>query len=596
MQDKWPKKFYFVAFIFALILVCTFGSVFSVIEYQAYSAKYHRDMSLAREGIQYLRTATGLLEALPRNPLDLHTVQEAQRQFASALTIFVQLDNDLKSLPGVNMSIPMYGARLSAASYLLPLAIEASQAGVVVCNTLNLLISRFHDPLNTQQQDLTQADFMLIEQNFQQIKTTLKLVIDQVNHLQPSELQLDPRLSKIVAPFHKDMPTLQAWLDTTEQLLPVLPALLGIGTPTNYLIEVLDSTELRPGGGFIGNYGIVTLSGGQLTSARITDTYLLDGPFVAVGHTIPYPPAYACVTLAPAWSLRDSNLYADFPTAARYGEQNYMREGGSIPVQGVIAITPALIQHTLEITGPINVPEYHKTVASQNLNDRIHYHQLGPTSDGSSLIPSPDGLSSQRKHCVALFAEHFLARVRQLPSPALPKFVQLLVSAIYSKDLQIYFNSSEAENLLQSSHLDARIESPGGDSLFIVDANIGGNKASESLITTLDDQVTIEAQGNVVHHTTISYAWTTPGDVHGSSLYQDYARVYVPPGSMLQMQDGWEPRGTNTAFSRQVWAGFFTFYHGQTSTITLVWTEAGAAKKDGNVWHYRYLIQRQAGT
>src|SRR5439155_25240470 len=173
----------------------------------------------------------------------------------------------------------------------------------------------------------------------------VNLITSQVNHLQPADMQLDPRLGKMVATFHKDIPALQTWLDMAVQLLPVAPALLGISTPTNYLIEVLDSTELRPGGGFIGNYGIATFSGGLLASAHITDTYLLDRPFEAAGHSIPYPAAYTWFDLASGWSLRDSNLDADFPTAAQYAEQNYAREGGNIPVQGVIAITPTLIQH-----------------------------------------------------------------------------------------------------------------------------------------------------------------------------------------------------------------------------------------------------------
>ncbi len=139
-------------------------------------------------------------------------------------------------------------------------------------------------------------------------------------------------------------------------MLPALPTLLGIGTPAHFLLEILDSTELRPGGGFIGNYGIATFHGGRLTTAHITDTYLLDKPFESAGHTIPYPPAYSWFAhyLAPSsWSLRDSNLDADFPTAARYGESNYEREGGNVPLQGVIAITPSFIEQVLNITGPI---------------------------------------------------------------------------------------------------------------------------------------------------------------------------------------------------------------------------------------------------
>ena len=323
---------------------------------------------------------------------------------------------------------------------------------------------------------------------------------------------------------------------------------------------------------------------------------MLDKPFESAGGTIPHPSAYSWFDIGgSSWSFRDSNLDADFPTAARYGGSTYKEEGGKVPVQGVIAITPGLIERALAITGPIYVPEYHETVTVQNLIDRIHYYQLGAHS-GSDLVPSPDGHSSLRKRFTELLAEHFLERIRQLSPSALGGLLRVVVGSLRSKDLQIYFNAGLAESVLQSSHLDAAIQSPSGDGLFVVDANIAFNKANNLMTYTLEDQVTLDAQGNAVHRTAISYAWTTKGDLYnGGPLYRDYVRIYVPPGSLLQVQDGWEPRGAGEAFDREVWAGLFTLSYGQTRTITLTWVVPGAAKKDAAGWHYRYLIQRQAG-
>ena len=584
-----------------LVLLCLFesGSVLGLVEYQRYTGMYHRDAALAQTGIQHLQKAKALLAALPKNPLDSQPVSQAQQEFAAALPAFLQVDTDLKSLPGITPSIPTYGAQVTAASHILPLAIEISQVGVVACKTLNLIISSFHNPLNAQAQGLTMADLTTVGQNFRQIKVSLNLLIDQVNRLQPGDLQLDPRLGKLINTLDKDMPILQGWLNVTQDVLSVAPTLLGIGTPTNYLLEMLDSTELRPGGGFIGNYGIATLSGGRLADAHITDIDLIDKPFELAGNTIPYPADYTWFDLAPeSWSLRDSNLDADFPTVARYGEQLYAREGGKVPVQGVIAITPWLIQHALAITGPISMlPEYNETVTAQNLIDRIHFHQLGRAGEGSELIPSPDGQSSLRKRFTAYLADHFWARVRQLSaSPsALSKFFQLLVSSLHTKDIQIYLNSRAGENLLQRYHFDAAIQAPAGDSLFIVDANISPNKANDFITYKLHDQVAVDESGNALHHTTLSYAWLENGQNYGSPLYRDYVHVYVPPGSILHTQDGWEPQGTSQAFGREVWAGLFTLSYGQTHVITLVWTVHGAAQKGVHGWHYQYLMQKQAG-
>jgi hypothetical protein len=581
-----------------LFLASSISSVVGYLMYHSYDARYQTDLSLARTGIQHLQKAESLIANWSQRLLDKQITNQAKIEFASAFKNFDLLNNDLKALPGLVKQAPVYGARLDSALRLVPLAMTLSQAGVTGCSILDTFTTGLHDPLTPQEHGISQSDLAVVSQDVKELQSALQLATQQVNQLQPGDMQFDSRLPKLVSTFHKYVPTLQGWINTFQQLLPVAPTLLGIGTPTNYLIEVLDSTELRPAGGFIGNYGIATLSGGRLSAAHITDVDLLDRPFEAAGHIIPYPAAYRWFDLAPgSWSFRDSNLDADFPTAARYGEETYKQEGGNIPVQGVIAITPALIEHALTITGPIAIPEYQETVTTQNLIARIHFHQLGgkAAGEGSDLIASPDGHSSLRKRFTELLAEHFLTHVRQLQSADLSKLLLLMVNSVRSKDIQIYFNSSVTENLLHRLHLDAAIQSPVGDSLFVVDANISPNKANSFIINTLDDQVTIDSQGNTTHHATLQYTWTIAGQNYGSPVYRDFVHVYVPPGSILLMQDGWQPRGTSNVFNRKAWMGYFELSYGETHTITLEWKVPAAISKDQSSWHYQYLIQKQAG-
>jgi len=543
--------------------------------------------------MQHLQEAETLVAGLLQNPFDAHRVSQAQQEFTSALQTLTQLNSDLNSVPGFATLLPVYGTRLNAALHLVPLAIALSQAGRAGCDILNLLITRLHDPLNPQVPGITAADLTEITSDIQLISSAFAVARSLAEQVRPADVQFDPRIRKFVDTFQKDAPMLQGWLDGVEKLLPFAPMLLGIGTQANYLIEVLDSTELRPGGGFIGNFGIMTLSGGEVVAAHITDVDLLDRPFEAAGYAIPFPSAYRWFDIARgSWSLRDSNLDADFPTAARAAELTYTHEGGTVPVQGVIAITPALIQQALAITGPIVVPEYQETVTAQNLIERIHYHQLGSAGEGSDQVASPDGHSSLRKRFTELIAEHVLARVHQLASSDASKFLPLWISGLHSKDLQIYFNSSEAEALLHTTHLDAAMQSSPGDDLFVVDTNMSANKANSLITTTLTDVVTIDSAGNAVHHATMRYAWTTPGLNYGNPLYRDYVRVYVPTSSRLQTQEGW---AISEAFGHQVWAGFFTLVYGQTNTITLVWSVPHAATHDARGWHYQQTIQRQAG-
>lgn len=589
------KKRYFVLLFFLSILATSGGALFAYVQF---NVTYHRYLALAASGTQHLRNAVKLLETLQSHPFALQVVNQAQQEFASALTDIEPVDAGMKTFSGIGGLIPVYGPRLLASMHLSSLAVDFSQAGVDSCRILEVLIARFHNPLNASGQALTMADFTTINQDYQRVKASLDAAIVEAGQIQPGDVTFDARMGTLLADFQLKIPAIKEALAEVDIVIPALPTLFGIGTSAHYLFELLDSTELRPTGGFIGNYGILTIEGGRFLPLHILDVDLLDKPFEFAGHSIVYPPNYRWFGryLSPeTWSLRDSNLDADFPTAARYGELNYQREGGNGPLQGVMAITPALIQQALEITGPISVPEYHEIATAQNLVDLIHYHQLGNAGEGSDYIASPDGHSSLRKRFTAYLAEHMLARIQQLAPSALPRFMELLARALQTKDVQLYFNAGAAENLLLRYHLAGAIQAPQADSLFIVDTNVAANKANSYITSFVNDQVTIDAQGNVTHRATIKYSWDRSGINYGSGLYKDFVRVYVPPGSRLLDQQGWRPSGTSLEFGRRVWAGFFTLDYGDSLTITLVWSVPGVAKKAGNNWQYQYLRQRQAG-
>lgn len=571
-----------------------------LVVYQKYIPQYHSAMALARSGAQHLQNAEKLLKNVGQGSLDAHSITQARQEFVAAYGSFSQLRSNLEQVPMAATYVPKYGSLLSAALHLVPLAIELSQAGVVGCDALTFVVSHLRGPFNSKGQGTTMGDLTIIKRDVTQLQGLLNTSAAQVNQLHPSDLDIDPRVAPVIATFRTALPKLQRELQDTQTMLNAAPVLLGIGQPTSYLIEQLDSTELRPGGGFIGSYGIATVSGGQITNIHMTDTYLLDKAFTHTGRRIPFPPAYHWFPPVHSWGLRDSNLDADFPTAARYAEQIYRIEGGTVPVQGVIAITPWFIQNALKITGPIYVSEYNETITTQNVVNRIHYHQLNEELKGGD-VPSPDGHSSLRKRFTELLFEHFFARVRALASKATPQFMSLFRNALYTKDIQLYLNPDQAEEVLQHFQLASAIQAPAGDSLLVVDANVQGNKANNFITYALHDQVTIDGSGNALHHTTLTYNWPYSVDSLKNNYggdpkkYTDYIRIYVPPGSVLQAQDGWVPRGSFQAFGREVWAGSFYLYFGRSGTITLTWMVHGAAVKDSNGWHYSYSIQRQAG-
>jgi hypothetical protein len=607
-KRRWPLRFRLhlprrrrSRILLAIVCVCLLaGSLGSFAAYAHYDGVYQKDMGLAHQGAAELQAVEPLMQQVAANPFAPQVISQAQQHFSAAFTDFSQINQDLQAVPSGATLLPHYGSLLSAASHLVPIAVEASQAGIISCEGLNLIISRVHDPLNAQSQGLTADDMQQINQYFTQLTHLFTTATNQINQLQPGDLSIDPRLGPLVTTLKQHLPALEQGFQEVQSILGLAPTLLGIGKPANYLIEVLDSTELRPGGGFIGNYGILTLSGGRLDGLHITDVDLLDRPFEATGKEIPKPAVYNWFTFTQDWSFRDSNLDADFPTAAQYGEQNYHLEGGNEDVQGVIAITPWLIQDMLKITGPIYVPEYKETISTDNLIDRIHYHQL-LAQEGRDDVPDPTGHSSLRKRFTEILFEHFFARVQQLASTDMLAFYHLFTDGLHSKDIQVYFNAAPAEALLQRYQLASAIEAPAaGDSLLLVDANVTPSKANSFISYTLNDQITLDSAGNAVHQTTLTYSWPdTPANRASfywtKTAYSDYVRIYAPPKGVLEMQQGWKPAGTSSAFGREVWAGLFSLTYGKTGTIVLVWQVPHAATSTAAGWQYQLLLQKQPG-
>jgi hypothetical protein len=206
-----------------------------------------------------------------------------------------------------------------------------------------------------------------------------------------------------------------------------------------------------------------------------------------------------------------------------------------------------------------------------------------------------------------------MAKVVSLANTKRAAFIKLALSSLQTKDLQVYLGTasqpSAGEALLQKFNDASTIEAPTtGDSLFVVDANVTGNKQNEFISPTATDNISIE-EGNVTHHLTLTYNWPysldSSNNIYGGTnafVYVDHIRVYVPPKALLAAQYGaWfniQPPETGNSydFGREVFSGGLTMNYQSQMSISLTWTVPGAAVKTGQTWKYQLLYQHQAGT
>lgn len=589
---KVPQPKYYRPLLIALCVVLLLNSVLWIFNGVGYFTLIRRDLALVKSASAELQLAGSTITA---NPLSPTGIGQARAHMVNAYVDFSQLQSDLRQYPAIAGLTPHYGKLLRAAAHVMPLAIEASRAGVIGCDVLALVASRLHDPLNPAATGLSADDMKAINQDIGQVQVILNRAAAQIGQLTPSDTAADPRIAKAVDLFRTDFPKIQSML----QVFGGASALLGVGQPANYLLEVLDSSELRPGGGFIGNYGFLTITGGRLTRLKVEDVTLQEQAC----------PLYASLPFSVDWYptlqqyiIQDSNYEPDFPASAVNMEKAYAFCGGTTPITGVVAITPWWFKNALAITGNIPVPEFNVTVTPQNLVDTIHYYQLGTQTLGS--CPSYD--PACRKHFTGVLLSHFFARLHEVISGNMGAFAKLIGNSIRTKDIQIYLNDPKAEAALQTLHIASSVESPAHeDTLMMVDANVTPNKANVFITYTLNDQITLDGTGAATHVATLTYYWPKSAESdnnlygsgpYGNTGYKDYLRLYVPPNAaIVSHSDTWNLEHADKQFNRLAWGGHFLMGYPSTYTIKVTWKVPGAAVRDSAGWHYALLMQNQPG-
>ncbi len=591
---------------------------------------YDNTMALAKSGAAHLKSAEADFKLLATSPTNLATINSAQSELQLAHNDFAQLQLRLGLFSPVALLPNQVGAKMAQANKLVPLAVDGTQAGVLACDALKTLVGGLKDPLGTTS-GLTSADMDHIADDMDQIQAIYGQMAPQLASLTAADLSLDPGLWPTVSSLQSKLPQVTQLVNDLDGAAHVLPQLLGVGKPATYLVEVLDSSELRPTGGFIGNFGALTLDGGRLDPGfHISDITLIDSSvkFASAPHQqfIPIPSKYSwlnAVFVDPngnSWSLRDSNLDPNYPTAAQYALDLYPRllpdaqanlaaqhstlqlydpsESGQFA--GVITLSLGLFEQALKITGPISVPAFHETITTSNFVSKIHSYALG------GLATGPDSKACGQTSCAKVFTSAvvsaFMAKVRSNLPLYIGQMGKLFYDSLKTKDVEVYLTPSPAQQLLSDLNLSAEVASPTtGDSVFEVDANIGANKDNYFLKYQMADQIVLDQAGAATHHLSWQYTW--PRDpatlketfAAGGPDYQSYSRVFTPPGAKLISQKDLAGFGAGSEFNRKVFHGSVTASYGRTTAYALAWKVPGAVTHDSAGYHYHLIFQREAG-
>lgn len=375
----------------------------------------------------------------------------------------------------------------------------------------------------------------------------------------------------------------------------ILSKVLGMEEKQTYLVLFLNNTEIRPGGGFIGSYGLIEIEKGVPHIIKTEGTEILD-------LTAPYfesiPPIYLKEHLKiERWMFRDSNWSPDFYHSTLQGLEFYKKELGerSDQIDGVIGITPTVLEELLKIIGPIVIDDMEFN--SDNFTEKLEYEvEYGYVEKGLK--------SNERKDLIGILAKEILVKARNSLLTNWSSYYNLFEKLTKEKHILFYSSNEEIQNLLEIKEWAGRVKQTSGDYLLWVDANLGAWKTDASLDRHLIYKIFPTDSGRFVAEVKMEYNHKSSKDWR-TSRYLSYARIYVPKGSeLIEIVGGESPTGGLKDYSMDKGEELDKQWFGSTvkvpplSNKNLIFRFYLSPKIEQQIYSgvYDLIVQKQLGT
>ncbi len=414
--------------------------------------------------------------------------------------------------------------------------VEAFQGGVSSSGELTTGIAPtkpFKDLSKEEKRDLLQK-FSNALPKLRVARDKIDLALDLWSRVPQAELYAPLRTA--LQPLADNLPTLKQALDESVPLVEVLVPLAGYPEKANYLFLLLNSDEMRPGGGFVGNIGTVSLDAGDISELKFTDVYNIDRPAELKGWKETPPQPIIDRLAMRNWFLRDANWSPDFPTSADkmldfFNRETTLALGHPLPDQpnAVLALEPGLFKSLLRLTGPITVDG--QTFTENDFWDKIQYQvEKGYFVEG---IPE-----SQRKDIVGKIGNVMLDKLKALPASRWPEVLDIVTQALERKQIMAYSKNADVMKVLDQRGWTARAKPTNGDFLWVVDANLAAYKTDGVMDKKVKYQIDMTDPQGPTATVTLTYKNTNKVIDWRYTRYRSYTRVYVPEGRTLISSSG----------------------------------------------------------
>jgi hypothetical protein len=295
-----------------------------------------------------------------------------------------------------------------------------------------------------------------------------------------------------------------------------LPDILGQKRPQRYLVLFQNNMELRPTGGFIGSFAIITFDKGRLSDMSVSDVYSADGQLK--GHVEPPLPVKDYLGEA-NWFLRDSNWDPDFPTSANRAEW-FLDKEIDTKVDGVLGIDLELARRVVESIGPITLADFSVVVDHNNL------YEVTQREVEKDFFPG----SHRKRNLLTALARELLVKISQLTNEQYPDVAKAVLDSLEEKHVQIFLHNIKVQGAISAVGWDGSVLPLGctdnciADWFGIVEANVGVNKANRYLQRAAF-LTTVFEEGLIKRHLRIAYGNVADPSQGEEGRYKVYVRV-----------------------------------------------------------------------
>lgn len=444
----------------------------------------------------------------------------ANSNFEDAIEEFGRAQEQMEKLGGdvldIFSGLPFL-SKLSSGKNLVEAGNELAKASYELAQVAQVLngVKNPFDPESNQ--SLTDV-YLKANGHIKEARGSLVIAEEKIAKVDVTDLP-DEYQAK-VSMIKKNLPIFSKAVNDIDQNSQVFLEILGHNGPRKYLLLFQNNHEMRATGGFVGSYGILHISDGRIKELFIDGIYNPDWHLSE--NVIPPKPIQK---ISAGWSTHDANWFPHFPTSAEKISWFYEKTGGPT-VDGIITLTPTVLQKMLEVTGPINMEEYEKVISSENFMQEVQ----------QEVEVDFDKEENQPKQILADLAPQIIGRLFEQKDPrSAAKIMNIFSTALKEKHILLHSTNEEVQGVISKRGWSGEVLQTEKDYLMVINSNINGFKTDGVIDEEISHSAEIQSDGSVVNTVKVRryHRGGDTGKEWHDQVNANYMRVYVPKGSEL---------------------------------------------------------------